>query len=249
MIRAIVVDDEQGARDVLIKLLERSNRGIEVIDVASNVLEAVELIHKHSPEVVFLDVEMPNYAGYEIVNFFDEINFDIVFTTAYDQYAIKAFELSAIDYLLKPISRERLAKAVERLFARRQTNAQIEQYNILLESIQNRGFEKMVIPELNNKRIVNLTDVIAIEANGSYSLIHMNSGKPITVSKNLKHFEENLSDSKDFIRVHKSWIINLTHLRKYHPGPLCLELSNGIKTKLSRYKKEAFEKRIDGSIL
>ena len=114
-IKAILVDDEESARDVLENLLRRFCPEIDLLDKCNNVEQAVESIKQHKPNLVFLDIEMPNYAGYELVDFFTEIDFEIIFVTAYDQYAIKAFEVSAVDYLLKPIEIERLKESVSRV--------------------------------------------------------------------------------------------------------------------------------------
>ena len=119
-IKTIVVDDEESARDVIKNLLVRFCPDIEIVDICTSVPEAVESIKIHKPQLVFLDIEMPNYAGFEIVNFFEEVNFEIVFLTAYEQYAIKAFEISAIDYLLKPISFARFSRAISKVQAKKE---------------------------------------------------------------------------------------------------------------------------------
>ena len=114
-LRTIIVDDEQSAQDVLENLLDRYCPSVQLLDKCSNVEEAVASIEKNQPDIVFLDIEMPNYAGYELVSFFETVNFDIIFITAYDHYAIKAFEVSAVDYLLKPVDIERLKSAVDKV--------------------------------------------------------------------------------------------------------------------------------------
>ena len=146
-LRAIIVDDEQRARDVLSKLLERNCSNVVVEETCVDVLSAVEKIKKIQPDVVFLDVQMPNYAGYELVNFFDEINFEIIFVTAFDHYAIKAFELSAIDYLVKPVDRLRLVEAVNKVKLKKGQEKSKEAYEELLNSIKEKEFKKIVIPE------------------------------------------------------------------------------------------------------
>ena len=113
--KAIIIDDEEAARSVLSNLLKRTCPQVEILELCENVPEGVKAIHKHKPDLVFLDVEMPDYAGYELVDFFDEVNFKIIFATAYDQYALKAFEVHAVDYLLKPFSQERFDQAIEKI--------------------------------------------------------------------------------------------------------------------------------------
>ena len=165
---AIIVDDEQRARDVLSKLLERNCPNVDVLDKCVDVPSAVERIKELKPNVVFLDVQMPNYAGYEIVNFFDKIDFEIIFVTAFDHYAIKAFELNATDYLVKPVERARLVDAVKRVVIKVNEEKSKEQYEALLHSIQKKEFRKIVIPELGNRKIVEINNIIAIEAEGAY---------------------------------------------------------------------------------
>lgn len=242
-LNAILVDDEEAARNVLAQLLTRNCPSVRILDTCVDVPSAVESIRKFSPDVVFLDVQMPNYAGYELVNFFDQIDFEIVFVTAYDHYAIKAFELSAVDYLVKPINRQRLIDAVEKLSVRITEKNAIRDYHLLKDSLQTKKIEHLVIPELGNHRIVKLDEIIAIEANGAYSTIHLECEKKITVSKNLKHFESILPEEGSFFRTHKSWIINLKKVEQYAKSDLEILLKRGIIAKLSKYKKASFEER------
>ena len=238
-IRAIIVDDELAARNLMHNLLQRIQ--IDVVDVCENVLEAVESIKRLKPDVVFLDVEMPNYAGYEIVDFFDEIDFEIIFVTAYNQYAIKAFELSAVDYLVKPINRQRLAEAIDKLSTRMQEKSAVENYRLLKESMQKKELGKIVISELGNKRIVQLDNIIAIQAKGAYSTIYLVDEKELLVSKNLKHFENILPDSEKFFRSHKSWIVNTDYIKTFNKNKGEIDLCKDVQAKLSKYRVQEFE--------
>ena len=211
-IKAILIDDEQSARNVLSNLLERTSSNLEVMATCSNLEEGVKQIKKLKPNVVFLDVQMPNYAGYEIVNFFDNIDFEIIFVTAYDHYAIKAFELNAIDYLVKPIDRRKLALTLTKLENKLKKEVALIDYQILLKSIKNKDYKKIIIPELGNRRILNIDDIVALEADGAYSKIHLIDNKIITTSKNLKYFEDVLPRDISFFRSHRAWIINLAYI-------------------------------------
>ncbi|MES2799788.1 MAG: response regulator [Bacteroidota bacterium] len=244
-LKAILVDDEEGARDVLSNLLLRFCPEIELLAKCSNVLEAVDEIKRLDPDVVFLDIEMPNYAGYEIVNFFDEVKFDIVFVTAYDQYALRAFEIAAIDYLLKPIDIERLKMAVSRVQMQRNKKEQMDRLDLLKNSLKSKELNNIVVADKGNQHIVSLDKLIAIEAQESYCILHT-SDKQFIASKNLKHFETILESLPRFFRVHKSWIINKDHLLNYSKSELSIQLSNGLVTKLSKYKKVEFEEAILG---
>jgi two-component system LytT family response regulator len=242
-LRAILVDDEEGARDVLQNLLLRFCPNVELIAKCENVLQAVETIKQEQPDLVFLDIEMPNFAGYEIVNFFDEVTFDIVFVTAYDQYAIRAFEIAAIDYLLKPIDIDRLKSAVARAVLQQNKKEQNDRLDILKESLKSKELNNIVVTDKGNQHIIPFDKLIAIEAQESYCILHT-SEKKFIASKNLKHFENLLSTIPRFFRVHKSWIVNKDHLKTYSKSELTIQLSNGLTTKLSKYKKAEFEAAI-----
>ncbi len=241
-IKAILIDDEQSARNVLTNLLERSASNIEIVATCTNLENGVEKIKERTPNVVFLDVQMPNYAGYEIVNFFERIDFEIVFVTAYDKYAIKAFELNAIDYLVKPIDRKKLGLTLEKLEDKLAKQAELIDYKSLLKTIKEKEYKKIIIPELGNRRIVSLDEIIAIEADGAYSKIHLEKQKTITTSKNLKYFEEVLPKEAAFFRSHRAWIINLDYIELLNKTTLHITLANGaIIAKVSRVRLADFE--------
>ncbi|MBJ2174429.1 response regulator [Aureibaculum sp. A20] len=244
-IKAILIDDEQGARNVLTNLLEKNATHIDIVATCSNLEDGVNQIKALQPNVIFLDVQMPNYAGYEIVNFFDKIDFEIIFVTAYDQYAIKAFELNAIDYLVKPIDRNKLVETLKKLENKINEQVALVDYQELLNTIKDKDYKKIVIPELGNRRIVDLDSIIAIEANGAYSNIYLKENKTITVSKNLKYFEEVLPKDSSLFRSHRAWIINLEHIELINKTERNIILANGtIRAKISRARIEAFEEAI-----
>lgn len=242
-IRAILVDDEESARDVLENLLLRFCPEVTLVAKCENVLQAVETIKKEQPDLVFLDIKMPNYAGFEIVNFFREVNFDIIFVTAYDQYAVHAFEIAAIDYLLKPVDIERLKQAIARVTAQRNIQQQAERLSLLGDTMESKQVKKIVVTDKGQQHIIAIDNIIAIEAQESYCVIHTTEKKYIA-SKNLKHFEKALAGMKQYIRVHKSWIINKAHLKHYSKSELFIHLTNGLIAKLSKYKKAEFESAI-----
>ncbi len=244
IIKAILVDDEQRARNVLSNLLKRCNLEVEILAKCASLPEGVEKIKELQPDVVFLDVQMPNYAGYEIANFFDEMNFDIIFVTAFDEYAIKAFELSAIDYLVKPIDRNRLIEAIEKLQNKLEKQKKIKDYQLLLNSIKKKEFKQIILPELGNRRVLALDSIIAIEADGSYSKIYTTDNKPVTTSKNLKYFENLLPEDTTFFRSHRTWIINLKYVEVVNKSSLNIELTQNITAKIARTRFTSFEDTI-----
>lgn len=242
-IRAILVDDEESARDVLENLLARFCPEVELIAKCEDVLQAVEVIKDKQPELVFLDIKMPNYSGFEIVNFFKEVNFDIIFVTAYDQYAVRAFEIAAIDYLLKPVDIERLKAAIERVLTQRNIQHQAQRLSLLSNTLESKQIHNIAVSDKGQQHIIPINSIIAIEAQESYCVIHT-ADKKYTASKNLKHFETVLESLPKFIRVHKSWIINKDHLKYYSKSELSIHLSTGLVAKLSKYKKAEFEAAI-----
>lgn len=242
-ITAIIVDDEQSARDILANLLNRFCPDVEVLGAYSNVPNAVEAIKALKPNVAFLDIEMPNYSGFEIVDFFQEVDFEMVFITAYDKYAIKAFEVSAVDYLLKPIEIERLQQAVEKL-QKRVGQSRAVNHQLLAESLKAIAVSKIAVSIKGYQTILNVAEIVAIEASESYSNIRLTDGTVHLVSKNLKHFEGLLSDNLNFFRSHKSWIVNLEMLDKYNRSKGEIDLKPNITAKLSKYRKDEFEKRL-----
>lgn len=239
-IKAIIIDDELSARNVLANLLQLSFPFIDVVEKSENLLEGVELIKKHQPHLVFLDVEMPNFAGYEIVRFFDEINFQIIFVTAYNQYAINAFEINAIDYLLKPIDRKRLKKAIDKVCAKIEENKTIANYSNLLNNLKTKESQNITLTEAGNKYLINVSTIIAISAQGSYSEVYFED-KKILVSKNIGTLEKELKIQDCFIRTHKSWIINQSHILSYKKSTQTIFLTNNITAKVSRNLKLDFE--------
>jgi len=239
-IRAVIIDDEESARDVLSNLLLRFCPEIELIGKYSNIPDAVGFIKSEKPSLVFLDIEMPVYAGYEIVNFFDEIPFEIVFVTAYDKYALRAFEISAMDYLLKPINIDRLKESVERVTNAFNLKLQIEKLDILKNTIKSKSIDKIMVLDKGYSYAISLSEIIAIEAQESYSLIHTDKRK-YTVSKNLKHYEELFEEDSVLIRVHKSWIVNKNFIQSYSKSEFSIKLKGGLEAKLSKYKKAEFE--------
>ena len=242
-IKCIIVDDEESARDVLSNLLTRFCPQVEILDKCSNILQAVESVKKHQPDVVFLDIEMPNYAGYEIVKFFDKIDFEIIFVTAFDKYALRAFEIAALDYLLKPVDIERLKQTVERLESHIDDKQYSERISVMTDTLKEKELKNIAVIDKGFQKIIAVENIIAIEAQESYCNIHTVQGISVA-SKNLKHFESVFEEHPDFIRVHKSWIINKKHLINYSKSDLEINLTKGIAAKLSKYKKAEFEEAV-----
>jgi two-component system, LytTR family, response regulator len=242
-IKAIIVDDERRARAVLENLLLRFCPEVELVAQCSNVLEAVEAIKTHHPDLVLLDIEMPNYAGFELVNFFKEVDFEIIFVTAYDQYALKAFDLAAIDYLLKPVDIERLKQAIGRVRLQCDMKERVQRMALLSQTLEKQQIKNLIVNDKGQQHLIALDTLIAIEAQAAYCTLHTED-RQFIASKNLKHFENILEGSDGFLRVHKSWLINQKHILNYSKSEMLIQLKGGIVAKLSKYQKTDFEAAI-----
>jgi len=238
--KAIIVDDEKAARNVLSNLVHISHPEIEIIDSCSDLLDAVSSIKAKKPDVVFLDVEMPQYAGYEINKFFEQIDFQIVFVTAYDKYAVKAFELNAADYLLKPIQRTRLKETIERVKKRHEDNQRALDYKSILAQLDEENAPTVTFSEGGNQHVVKTSDITAIIAQGAYCQVAFNNKESLLLSKNIGSIEKELLVDHMFYRTHRSWLINLREIKSIQKNKEIIVLKSGIEAKLSRFKKESF---------
>lgn len=238
-LNAIIVDDEINARENLVYLLSKFCPNVTVVSQAQNVDEAVVEIKKHQPQLVFLDIEMPQKNGFQLLNEFSTIDFQIIFVTAYDKYAVKAFEVAALDYLLKPIAIEKLVKAVKKatvLIDKSERNLRLA----LLNENKNK-IKKIAIPYKSDYVMLNLVDILYIEADRMYSIIHVKENKKYIASKKLSYYENLLSFEEEFIRVHRSWIVNTSTINLYSKKDKNIQLKNQFKIPISKSYKEEFE--------
>lgn len=240
--KAIIIDDEKRARVSLAILLEEYCQDVELVAECENLPEGVKAIRKYNPDLVLLDIEMPGHSGLELVDFFDEkeINFSIIFTTAYNEYAIQAFKLSALDYLLKPIVPEELTNAIARL--ERQKSIQ---FKALSENIQNENFDKIAVPSGSSLILLKISDILYIKGEGAYSEVLMTDKTKHLVSRNLKNFEEILLKDKRFLRTHKSYIVNFDEVVAYNKSDGgWLTMKNGSSVPVSSEKTNFILERI-----
>lgn len=205
-VKAVIIDDESKARLLLSAMLREHCPQITVVAACEDLSSGIKAIRREQPALVFLDIEMPGHSGLELLDFFaeEEINFDIVFTTAYSEYAIRAFKMSAIDYLLKPIQPNELILAVGRA---EKKQAQLFSYQLLKENLSGKS-KKIVLNQTKGIEFLNTADVLFMKGDGAYTEIFKRDGSKILASKNLKQFEEMLDDQPHFIRAQKSYIIN-----------------------------------------
>ena len=232
--KAIIIDDEKQARISLRLLLEEYCKDIEISSDCENLPEGVKAIRKHKPDVVFLDIEMPGHSGLELLDFFDEtdINFSIIFTTAYNEFAVQAIRLSALDYLLKPIIPEELVAAVQKLEKQKKA-----QFSLLTENISKEIPEKIAIPSGTDLLLLNISEICYIKGEGPYSEVLLSNNTKHLVSRNLKNFEEVLQHCKGFLRIHRSYIVNFNEAVSYSKSDNgWLNLKNGASVPISPEK-------------
>jgi len=250
-LKALILDDEYHARNNLSMLIEGYCTDIEVVEMASSAEEARKYLKNHSVDVVFLDIKMPNEDGFEFLNSLPNRDFGVIFTTAYNEFALDAFKANAIDYLEKPIDIDDLIEAVGKIKKMKAGNQPIQLNEGILEMIksvvkQELAYEKTSIPTKDGLVIVNNSEIIHLEASESYTTIYLSNGKKYLSSKNIKIFEENLNKSI-FFRTHKSHIINFAHHLKEFNRSLgnVVVMSDGKQIPVSRRKLTDFLSRVN----
>lgn len=241
MIKAIIVDDEQRSRDALNGLIERYCPEVFIIAQANGCQDGIEKAQKFNPDLVFLDIQMTDGSGFNFLEAFEKFNFEVIFTTAHDQYAIKAIRYSALDYLLKPIDPDEL-KAAVRKFMQKQDKGQINNnIKVLLENLKNPSNEskKIILSTSEGMHIVSTDDIIRCESDDYYTKFFFLNATSILISKTLKQNEAILSDF-NFIRPHKSHLINIKYIKSYLKvdGGYIL-MTDGSKIPVSRRKRES----------
>lgn len=247
MYTSVVIDDERKAREALEKIINRYfSDKYAVVALADSVDSGVEAIKKYNPDIVFLDIEMPGKNGFELFRHYPSIPFDVIFTTAFQQYAIKAIKCAALDYLLKPVNQVDLKETFARFESNYLKKAQQERINLLLNNVSMGCVtnEKIAFSSLSGYEMVNIRDIIYCEADQNYTILHIASGTTLTVSKTLKFVEEMLPDDI-FFRCHKKHLVNLNYIKKYsrvHGHKILLE--NGDTLDVATRRTEEFIKVI-----
>jgi two-component system, LytTR family, response regulator len=249
-LRAIIIDDETNARESLTQLLAFVCPEVEICGEAKNVDLGIQLIEKQRPNLVFLDIQMPGKTGFDLLTSFENIDFGVIFTTAYQEYAVKAFRFSAIDYLLKPIDPDELQNAVEK-YKNQTESIDQQQIKILQEYMddststgitqrQKNGNHRIALPTAEGLHFVMMDDIIHCESLGAYTKFYLTNAKPIVVSKILKEYDEIL-ENYYFFRVHQSNIINLEHIKRYVKGDGGqVWMSDNSEIEVSRRRKDEF---------
>jgi two-component system, LytTR family, response regulator len=240
-IRSIIVEDEQAAREVLKAYLSKYCPNIELVGEAQNIREAVPLIHEKLPQLVFLDVEMPFGNAFDVLEACKDLHFETIFVTAFSEYSLRALNMSAAYYLLKPVSIEELIAAVHKVQQQVERNEHLNRNEIILSNFREKTPDRhqLILPTLEGFEVVKLTDVVRLTANGNFTDVHLNDGSKKMVCRFLKHFAEMLPPP--FMRVHKSFMINTSYVKSYHKSAGgYITMTDGAEVELSSGYKEAF---------
>lgn len=240
-LKTIIIDDEEAARITLAKLLEWNAPEVEILDQCANVDDGIKAIQTHRPDLIFLDIEMPVKNGFDLLQEYGDIDFEVVFVTAYDQFAVEAFKRHALAYLLKPVDEDELKIVVDR--AKRQLSTPLNENTLtkLFESLQlnQPGFNKIAIPTLEGLELIKIDHITRCSSDGNYTNIFLSNDDSLLVSKTLKQIEEQLQAYRQFVRVHHSHLVNLLFVKRYQKGKGgSLVMEDGAIVPVSRARKD-----------
>jgi two-component system LytT family response regulator len=245
MITAMIVDDEPYSCESLATLLERYCPDVKLLDICYSGADALKAIKEQAPTLLFLDIEMPGMNGFEMLQRLPSINFSVIFTTSYDQYAIEAIKFSALDYLLKPVDREELQAAVQKALQNPKQSLP-QQIEILLQKLDHPAIpvNKIAIPTMEGLQMLFVESIISCSSDSNYTVLYLKHKQKITASRTLKEIEEMLEDYS-FLRVHHSYVINLNEIERYVKGDGgYLIMSDGSNIDVSRSRKEMLISRL-----
>ncbi|MEO6882667.1 MAG: LytTR family DNA-binding domain-containing protein [Bacteroidia bacterium] len=241
---ALIVDDEDLGRSALAHLIKKHCPEITSIVEAKSVKESLEILKKTHVDVVFLDIEMPGGSGFSLLEKLENYTFSVIFTTAYNQYAIRAFKFSAVDYLLKPIDADELKNAIKKIEKKTDSKQLNESVKYLLNTYNLPIVSKIALPTQIGLEFIEIKNIIRCEADGKYTICILTSGKKIISTRSLKDFEELLVPN-NFFRIHHAHLVNLEHIKNYFKGDGgYIVMSNGDNVTISKRKKDAFLKKL-----
>ena len=239
MLRTVIIDDEFHIRDTLVNMLEMNCPEVRVLGQASGVASGIAAIKELQPELIFLDIQMKDGTGFDLLQAFPAIDFKVIFVTAFDHYALQAFRFSAVDYLLKPVNPEQLKEAVSRAgnLIHEDFNKQMKVLEENLKSATNKN-KKIILRTSESIHLLEVGNIICCDSDSSYTTVHTVEGDKIIVSRTLKEFEEMLTEC-GFYRVHKSFLINLVHIKRFdrQEGGYII-LTNGLKIPVASRKRD-----------
>lgn len=250
---ALIIDDEAQARDALAGLLKLYCPSIELTGMAGNGETGLELIRQKRPGIVFLDVEMPDMDGFEVLRRLEKLDFALVFVTAYNRHAVRAFEFSAVDFLLKPVDAARLIQAVHKASERQHKQHTLEQYQLLLELVNQQGnpvtLDHRIVFAMQNEIVFSwLRNLIWIDADTNMCYVKLaDHDKTLHIARTIGDYEKQFEGYDNLMRVHRSNIVNLLHAKKYLREDGVLVMTDGLKVPVAANKREEVLKRLNNS--
>ena len=239
MTKIAIIDDEKKIIKTIINFLSENMPEIEIVGSANSVDEGINLINLKKPDLILLDIEMPNANGFELLKEFPNRKFNVIFITAYDEYAVEAFKVNAIDYLLKPFDEDELINSIKRIKSKDDNSYNTDRINTLLNQMAKQNSKKIRINTKNGIEFIEINNIVKIDADGNYCNIIIENKAPIYATKKIKELDQLLSNNK-FFRSHKSTIINLEKVIKYDASDNYILMSDDSQASLSRYKRDSF---------
>jgi len=239
MIKAVLIDDDKITLEIFERMLNDIYQGIEVIGKARSAKEGAALIKRKKPDLVFLDIEMPGGNGFSMLEEFDDIDFEVVFVTSHDEYAIKAIKFSALDYIVKPVKKDELNSTIKRFLKNKNKDSAYLRHEVLKDSLNNElPLSHIVLPSAKEYKIVRSDDLYRCESDSYYTNVFLKNGEKVIVSKTLKEFEQMLTDD-GFVRVHNSHLVNINYVNSFNrnDGGFVM-MKDGTKIPVSRRKRE-----------
>lgn len=245
MKKAIIIDDENRTRDLIAKMINSFGLDIEAIPAGENVQSGIKAIEEHNPDLVFLDIQMPDGTGFDVLKSVKDKKFEVIFITAHEEFAIKAIKFSALDYILKPVDPTELREAVESALKSMEGKKDNSQFEALNQNIQPQQKRRLVLKTQESVHVVDLEQIIRCEADRNYTSFFLTEGKKILVSKTLKEYETLLS-GYNFLRVQQSHLINLDYVDRYDKGNGgSVVMKDGSEVPLSPAKRDIFFKILE----
>lgn len=245
MTKVLIIDDETRTRELIAKMIDSFGFDVQCIPEGENVQSGIEAIQKHNPDIVFLDIQMPDGTGFDVIRSIEDKNFEVIFITAHEEFAIKAIKFSALDYLLKPVDTAELKAALERALESIDANKEVKQFDALQSNINPSEKRRLVLKTQESVHVVDLDDIIRCEADRNYTSFFLVGGKKILVSKTLKEYE-NLLSNHNFLRVQQSHLINIDFVDRYDKkNGGAVVMKDGSEVPLSPAKREVFFKRLE----
>ena len=245
MRKVLIIDDENRTRELIAKMIDSFGLDVKAIPEGENVQSGIEAIQKHQPDIVFIDIQMPDGTGFDVLRSIENKNFEVIFITAHEEFAIKAIKFSALDYLLKPVDTNELRSALEKALVRLADNAEPHQFEALQKNILPNEKRRLVLKTQESVHVVELDQIIRCEADRNYTSFFLQDDKKILVSKTLKEYEILLT-GYNFLRVQQSHLININYVDRYDKkNGGAVVMKNGAEVPLSPAKRELFFKKLE----